>query len=331
MNILFGVYPWAFDCPGGGERQLLAWKNHLEKIEVKVALYDQWAPSIRESQIFHFFSVMPGSVQLCNYIKQQGLKLVISPNLWVTKETKFNYPHQEILTLLHLADAVIVNSQMEADALSQVYELPPRRFEVAYNGFEPEFLQNVSPKEFYEIFPQLESRCFLLNVGNIEPRKNQLLFLEAMLDFEDVTLVNVGHVRDVEYAQRCRSVGGTRFVELGELPYGSSLLRGALSAADGFVMPSLLETPSIAALEAAAYGKPLLITELGSTTEYFGTNAIYVNPHESNSISNGIRRLFVNDETHALVTQYAKRFTWEASAASLKQIYRNILGKKELI
>ena len=36
IKVLFGVYPWAFDCPGGGERQLLAYKEHLTNMGVQV-------------------------------------------------------------------------------------------------------------------------------------------------------------------------------------------------------------------------------------------------------------------------------------------------------
>lgn len=326
MKVLFGVYPWAFDCPGGGERQLLAWQSHLGKIGTKVELYNPWAPKIREFKIFHFFSVMPGSYQLCDYIKKQGLKLLISPNLWVTRETKDLYPHHEILSLLHLADGIVVNSDLEASSLSEVYDLHKKKFKVAYNGFEPEFLDYASSEEFYSEFPWLKSRNFVLNVGNVEPRKNQLRFLKALSSFQDVTLVNVGNVRDIDYAKCCRDLGREQFVELGELPYGSSLLRSALSAARGFVMPSMLETPSIAALEAAAYGKPILITGIGSTQEYFGEHAIYIEPTSLESISDGIKRLLLDDGCHAVVTQRAKRFTWESSAISLNNIYKDMLS-----
>jgi glycosyltransferase involved in cell wall biosynthesis len=98
-----------------------------------------------------------------------------------------------------------------------------------------------------------------------------------------------------------------------------------LSAAQGFVMPSLLETPSIAALEAAAYGKPLLITKVGSTMEYFGPHAIYVDPDNVQSMVDGFSRLLMETATHSLVSERAKQFTWEASATSLNNIYKETL------
>jgi glycosyltransferase involved in cell wall biosynthesis len=326
MNVLFGVYPWAFDCPGGGERQLLAWKAHLEAAGVGVTLFDPWAPKIRESEIFHFFSVMPGSIQLCDHIKRQGLKLLISPNLWVTEETRHQYPHSDILPLIHLADRVLVNSELEATALGSVYGLPPERFAVAYNGFERTFLEPAGAAEFLAVFPALAGRRFLLNVANVEPRKNQLAFMAALLEFDDLCLVNIGHARDDAYARECRALGQDRFIELGPLAYGSDLLRSALAACAGFAMPSLLETPSIAALEAAAVGKPVLITEIGSTREYFGPEAVYVAPQDSDSLRAGIARLLADDAAHRRVTQRVRQFTWEASAKSLMKLYGEMLS-----
>ena len=69
QNILFGAYPWAFDCPGGGERQLMAWKSHLENLGHSVSLFDPWGEIPKSTSIFHFFSVMPGSIQLCDLLK----------------------------------------------------------------------------------------------------------------------------------------------------------------------------------------------------------------------------------------------------------------------
>ena len=84
------MYPWAFDCPGGGEKQLLAYKKHLDTNKYQVSFFNQWERIDTENKIFHFFSVMPGSIQLCSY-ERKGAKLVISPNLWVTPETKDKY------------------------------------------------------------------------------------------------------------------------------------------------------------------------------------------------------------------------------------------------
>lgn len=322
-KVLFGAYPWAFDCPGGGERQLMAYRTHLEAHGTCVGLYDPWQPLGAEWQIFHFFSVMPGSIQLCNYVRNKGLKLVISPNLWVTPETRWDYPHEDICRLVEIADLLVVNSRLEASALGEAYGLPPEKFHVVYNGVEQSFFSHADANAF-RAWSGLGSRRYLLNVANVEARKNQLAFLDALREFPDLCLIVVGHARDTAYFDACRKKGGGQFIHVGALEYGSPLLRSAIAGAEAFVMPSTLETPSIAALEAGAAGCRVLVTSVGSTTEYFGDGAIYVNPASIDSMREGLRRVLAAP-VGMLVERVSKRFMWDTVVLDLQQAYDRVL------
>ncbi|WP_050516132.1 glycosyltransferase family 4 protein [Dickeya chrysanthemi] len=322
-NVIFGAYPWAFDCPGGGERQLMAWKFHLESKGHNVKLYDPWKVIPEEPMIFHFFSVMPGSFQLCDYLKKKGKHLVITPNLWVTPETKWNYPHDDIQRLISIADRIVVNSHLEAKALSNVYEVELERFRVVHNGVEQQFLQPISEDSF-RVWAGLKGKRYLLNVANVEPRKNQLRFLEALKDHPELILVVVGHARDSIYLEQCRRQGGAQFHYIGPLEYGSDLLRSAMVNSEAFVMPSTLETPSIAALEAAASGCRVLVTEVGSTTEYFGNQAVYVDPESTESMSHGIKKV-LNMPLGCLRERIYNYFTWNSVICDLEQVYSELL------
>lgn len=321
---LFGTYPWAFDVPGGGERQLMAWQSHLAALGLVTGFYDPWKPVGEGWKIFHFFSAMPGSYQICDYMRSKGMRLIITPNLWVTEATKWDYPHDEILRLLSIADRIIVNSQIEAITLAGVYDLPAECFSVVYNGIEERYLTGTDPKPFLERYG-LEGGSYFLNVGNVEPRKNQLRFLEALRDYPDQILVTVGHSRDAGYLNACREMGGDQFRFLGPLDYGSDMLHAAICGARAFVMPSTLETPSIAALEAVASGVPLLITGEGSTKEYFGDDVIYIEPFSVQSLRYGIRELLgLSAAAERLRKRIADRYTWPATAARLAAIYDEI-------
>lgn len=320
-KILYGVYPWAFDCPGGGERQLMAWKRHLESRSVEVTLYDPWNEIPSGHDIFHFFSAMPGSSQLCDYMKRKGLKLYISPNLWVTEETKWNYPHDEIKRLLQLADKIIVNSRLEGEALGAVYDIPHKNFHVVYNGVESSFFTKGDPGLFRQ-HVGLGDTKYLLNVANVEERKNQLTLLKALKKFPDLKLVVLGNARDDAYLAQCKEEGGAQFIYSGSVEYGSAMLRSALAGAEGFVMPSTLETPSIAALEAAASGCKVLITSIGSTTEYFQDEAIYIVPDDLDSMEKGIAALSEPQQSSTLGQRIQQQFSWDSSVSELIRAYQ---------
>ncbi|WP_063896672.1 glycosyltransferase [Burkholderia stagnalis] len=287
MKALFYNYPWSMDVPGGGERQLLAYAHHLPRFGVEVDLYDMWKSRLKDYQLFHVFSVMPGVIEMCDYAKSKGLKLIVSPNLWVTQETKNNYPYSDIWNILELADRIVVNSNMEGDALSDVFGIDRSKFHRVFNGAEADFLVSVSPSVFRGAYGI--DGPFVLNVANIEERKNQLEFLRLLREERpDLTFVIAGSIRNQYYADACKEAGGDRLRIVGNLPYASEMLRSALSGCEFFAMPSLLETPSIAAIEAAALGCRVLLTKVGSTREYFGDSVTYVDPWSRDSMRTGI-------------------------------------------
>jgi glycosyltransferase involved in cell wall biosynthesis len=329
MKVLFGVYPWAFDCPGGGERQLLAYKEHLNRLEVEVDFYNQWEPNIKNYDIFHFFSVMPGSYQLCEYIKSQGLKLFISPNLWVTEETKYNYPHDEIKRLLQIADKIIVNSYMELEALSSVYALSLDSFAVVHNGVERNYFLELIENDFIKTF-SLENQKYILNVANIEPRKNQFEFLKALKKYPNLKFVVIGNIRDENYYQKCIEVAEEQLLFLGSLDYNSNLLHSAYLGCEFFAMPSILETPSIAALEAAATGAKILITKEGSTEEYFKNFVHYIDPYSSESIEVSIKNVLEQKNDSNLKESIDKFFNWSVVCEKLKVEYEINLRENDM-
>ncbi|MGF6264836.1 glycosyltransferase involved in cell wall biosynthesis [Paraburkholderia youngii] len=323
MKVLFATYPMAFHTPGGGEIQLLAYHKHLPAHGVDVTLFDPWKPRFLEHDVVHFFSCVGGSVHLCNFVKQLGLPLVVSSSLWVTEETRHLYPIGEIHHQFSLADRVVANSEIECDTLARIFDLPREKFASVLNGVEPSFYEPVAPEPFRREYG-IEER-FILNVGNIEPRKNQLALIRAMKSFPELKLVLIGHQRDPEYAKTCFDEGGEQVVYAGTLPHDSPLLRSAYAACEAFVLPSTLETPGLAALEAHAAGARIAVTKVGSTEEYFAQHVAYLDPFDVASIAGSIRAALAQPRGAAAAP--TRDLTWQAVLSPLKDLYDSLLTK----
>lgn len=113
-------------------------------------------------------------------------------------------------------------------------------------------------------------------------------------------------------------------IYLGPIPHDSLLLRSAYRGCEFFALPSTLETPGLAALEAAAQGASLVITSEGSCEEYFGESAMYVDPLSSESIEQGIRKAF--DVTPAMAKQKIRdKFAWANGVKYLAETYQAVL------
>jgi glycosyltransferase involved in cell wall biosynthesis len=318
LRVLFGTYPWAFETPGGGEIQLEKYAKYLPSHGVDVRLHNPWQKNLASASVFHFFSCLSGSVHFCSYIKQRGLPLVISSSLWINKQNRHLYPVSEIRAQLALADIIVTNSDMESELLARTLTLPPDRFVAVLNGFEPRFA-TADPQLFREKFDI--HGPFVLNVANIEPRKNQLGLARA-LKGSALPLILIGAARDQPYADQVLAEGGAQVRHLGSLAHEDPRLASAFAACAAFALPSTLETPGLAALEAAASGAPVVITSEGSTREYFANHVHYVDYSDPADIRRGIECALAQGPDPALKPYVMSKFTWASVTKDLVQAYQ---------
>lgn len=322
MRVLFNTYPWAFDRPGGGEMQLMKYAQHLPRLGVEVVLHDLWRPRLDRVDLAHFFSGIGGSYHFCNYVRQRGLPLVVSSSLWVTEATRSEYPLGEIRNQFALAQAIVTNSLAEADLLAKMLDLPRERFMPVPNGVDTAFGQPVPIDAFRSRF-NVEGR-FVLNVANIEPRKNQLGLMRALKN-SGLALVLIGHSRDPAYLEQVMAEGRGFARYLGPIDHDDPALRAAYGACSVFALPSRLETPGLAALEAAAAGAPIVITDEGSAREYFGDEVIYVSPDDIAGIRRAIDLAMNAAGPADLATRIVARYAWEQVVIELQRVYERAI------
>ena len=109
----------------------------------------------------------------------------------------------------------------------------------------------------------------------------------------------------------------------------SSLLASAYAACDTFVLPSLYETPGIAALEAGLAGAKVVITRYGGTKDYFRNLADYVDPYSVDSIQKGIEKVLNKPEDDKLKEYIKQNFLWDKIAEESINVYQEVLNERE--
>ena len=332
-RISLNTYPWAFGVPGGGEMQMQFYQSAIQRQsnkwpEVELSLFNMWKPDFQAMSLMHYFSCMPSARDFLAYTKGQlGVPLVISPNFWPDPEGwKASGVDEQINTILWLADKVIVNSFIEEEALVRLCKIDSERIQIVYNAVEDVFFEPVDPELFRNTFDVRGP--FVLNVANVEPRKNQVAFLKALKAFPDLQLITIGGARDSLYRDACLAEGRGQFRIIDPLPAGSKLLRSAMAGCEFFAMPSLRETPSIASLEAGAAGAKILSTDLGSPVEYFQDLAIYVNPYDVANMQEAVYIILTQPKSSALSERIFSLYRWDVVVENLVQCYSDVLRKK---
>lgn len=323
LNIVFNTYPEAFDVVGGGEVQLLAYQRHLPLLGLAAKLYDQWNPCLDLCDIMHFFSVMPGALPFCSYVRSQDIPLFISPNMWLDDVLASKVPVCQIREQLQLATRIICNSNVESENFSRILDLPLENFLTIYTGIDEVFTTSPGPELFKNQAGEIGK--FILNVGTVESRKNQLTLIRVMKQFPDYKLVLIGNVRDQRYAKQCFEEGGEQVVYQGPILHKDSMLRSAMNACDLFVGPGLIETPGGASLEAAAQGARLAITSVGSAHEYFGDHAVYFDPVDERDMAQAIATALERPHNLLLQNHIRENFTWKTVLQPLVDAYKMVV------
>jgi glycosyltransferase involved in cell wall biosynthesis len=340
MKLLYHSYPTAFQYPGGGEVQILKTREYVMKSNITVDLFNLYIHKIRDYSVIHQFSMRSEGYELCKLAKQLGKKVYISSIYWEDKQyDKSKYPILSYLKyfaifldkhfnwsiyspgkILRLADFVLPNSVAEAKLLNKSFGLPFRKIIVIPNAVDTNFAK-FDKKLFREKYGLTD---FVLCVGRIEPRKNQLSLIKA-INKTDLKLVLMGDkVKGMEdYYEECERISNKNVYFIGNLPHGSEIQKSAYANAKVFVLASWYETPGLAALEAALTGTRIVITSKGSTKEYFKEFAEYVDPSSITDIYDKIQ-ISINKKHNPTkqIRYILKNYTWKVTAKKTIQAYK---------
>ena len=226
--------------------------------------------------------------------------------------------------LLANSQAVVFNSPLEGQSVARCLGLSASEIngEVVPVGIDPAELQGADPALFSRRFG-LEG--FVLSVGRIEDLKNQLTLVDALADLP-VPLVIIGGVnprhRLYNWSLRRAAAARPRTMLLRGLP--RKLLISAMAAASVHVLPSWFETAGLTSLEAALTGCAVVSTDGGYARAYLGDDAHYCDPADPGSIRQAVEQALRTGPSHKLRRRVLKRFTVDASAAAMEQIYRRV-------
>jgi glycosyltransferase involved in cell wall biosynthesis len=170
------------------------------------------------------------------------------------------------------------------------------------------------------------SRDFVLCVGRLEPRKNQLTLLEALADDPvDVVLATGGYAYRDDYVEACRA-----FRRRGRTLFLPSLtneeLAAAYRAARVHVLPSWYELPGLVTLEALAQECAVVSSDRGTIREYLDDAIPYAAPDDPSALRDAIEASA--GWSFATARRRAAEYTVERCAAAWLAVYDEVLAGK---
>lgn len=232
------------------------------------------------------------------------------------------------------ADAVITVSEQTKTDLIDWLDLDPDKVFPVHNGISPHYGPGERTESEASVAEHLNIKTpYLLYLGTIEPRKNLVGLITAYgrlsADTPPLLLGGAkGWLTDPIYQAASESPAADRIRFLDFVP--EALLPDLYRAAAAFVFPSHYEGFGLPAIEAMACGTPVVTSNVSSLPEICGSDAVYVDPSDPDSIADGIRRVLDDTELAERLRSSgpvrASTFTWDRAARETEKVYRYAAG-----
>ncbi len=231
------------------------------------------------------------------------------------------------------ADAIVAISERTKADIMEFYGIDPQKIHLVYQGCDPIFAKPVSPVEIDAVKRQygINGR-FLLSVGTIQERKNQLACVRALpMVPADVKLVLVG--KGNGYIDKVKSevamLGlSDRVVFLSGFP--NSQLPALIHGCSAFLYMSRYEGFGIPILEAMTCGVPVIAATGSCLEEVGGEAALYCHPDDFNALAGHVSSVLSDPGMGASMAKAGieriKIFSPEAIASSMMEVYRSLFA-----
>lgn len=224
------------------------------------------------------------------------------------------------------SDAVICRSVHEARRLSHGLGVGSEKIEIVLNGCTPADGGAIDTAAVRATLGLPEE--FLLHVSAFtQERKNVLRLADAAQSLGYPLVIAGSSVPGPVLRELHRRVGRNDRIRL--LGFVDAAVKQALfEMCRVFCLPSYHEGTGLAALEAAARGANIVITQNGGPRDYFLQHADYADPFSVASIRGAIASAWARPRSEALRAHVTLNLSWDRSAAQLESLYERRLAAK---
>ncbi|MDE6438581.1 MAG: glycosyltransferase family 4 protein [Muribaculaceae bacterium] len=226
------------------------------------------------------------------------------------------------------ATRVIAISECTARDLTRFYGIDPGKIDVVYQGCAAQFRRRPSDEEIAAAKARYGlSRPYVISVGTIEERKNQLLAAKgagALPEGMEVVLVGRRTPYAAEIENYCRTgaaAGRVRIIDnaaFADLPalYAGAVCSSYASRFEGFGIP---------VIESLGTGTPVIVATGSCLEEASGPSAPAIDPDDVQAWVQAVRTFAENPETRSRIAaegrEYASRFSDESMAEGTMRSY----------
>lgn len=306
-----------------------ALRSNLASSNLAVSLYSKFIPLIEKralrhkgEYVFHSPNFMLPSHGGKRIVTIHDLSTIVHPEFHPSSRVKL--VNNAIEQSVRYADHIITDSEYIKRQLCETFALSPGKVTSIHLGVSDQYFpRNAALCSSVISTYGLVYKQFLLFVSTIEPRKNVLRLLQAFQLYresnnEGLPLVLIGgygwnneeehkKIRELEAKGWIKYLG---YVKQSDIPF-------LYAASKGLIFPSLYEGFGLPVAEAMQSGTSVVTSENSAMSEFSAEEVYQVNPHDVESIKDGIVSL-VQSQTQSKPVI----FDWSSCVKSTIDVYR---------
>jgi glycosyltransferase involved in cell wall biosynthesis len=317
---------------GGAEIQAENTVKALKLLNIDILYVNQHTnvDELKSCDIIHFFKSENYFSILANILVNHNIPYVVSSVFF--PENRIQLFKNKVFRFISLiskknislgrfdlwdnASYIFPNTHDEARVLEGL-SIKKAKLKIIKNAIENEYFINNGNIKKQKVNRQ---NRFVLNVGRIEPRKRQFELIKVCKRI-NIPLVLVGDIRDNRYWEKCLSLNFDKLTHY-NFSKDKNFLKNMYKSSSVFCLPSTMETPGLAALEAYSQGVQIVVTKNGGAKDYFMDSAFYVDPYNENDIYEKVLEALSNPKKHKV---NFNSFKYSSVAEDYIKYYKKIL------
>lgn len=225
--------------------------------------------------------------------------------------------------IIQFVDWLLPNAQSEMDILNDRLGLKLENFSIVNNAIDTTVFDEIKRKNKIK-----KDESLIVFVARIDPRKNQLNFLKAMMDTQyKIRFIGNAGPNSKKYYDKLKELAKKR----GNVEFISHISQEEvfkhMLQAKVHVLTSWIETPGLVSIEAAYADCSIVVSDKGSVKDYFKDYAYYCNPKDILSIRTSVEKALNGENKNYLIEMIRENYTWETTAMQTKKAYELLLNK----
>lgn len=331
MKIAFIMGSYTLSASHGVLSQCFSWMQGLEALGHEVTLVNPWNPVDWCSfDVIHAFMYSDYVADYMQALSRKNKHIVFSPILdpdfsirsmkmmahWGCSKLKLTNRYYKIRAVKNDIALFLSRSDFESQYLEQGWGVAKEKIHKVPLSISWENVNSNVPRENF---------CFHVSFL-ADDRKNVKRLIDAAEKYQ-FKLKLAGKLRNDEEKRKVDSwLKGTHYTEyLGFLSKEDLFLN--YTKAKVFALPSTNEGVGIVALEAAAMGCDIVLTNIGGPKEYYNGMAELVNPYNIDDIGNAVVGLLSKKTMQPKLSQYIKEhYSMQNVSNLLIEGYKKIIN-----